>query len=527
MEKIIPVKRALISVSDKTGLLNLARNLIDMGIQIISTGGTEKFLRDANLKVVNVSKLTKFPEIMDGRVKTLHPNIHGGLLALRHKLEHVESMREYDIAEIDLLIVNLYPFEKSVINENDYEKAIDNIDIGGPAMIRAAAKNIQYLSTVVDVDDYDDLLEELIKNKGGTTLKFRKKMSQIAFSRTAEYDSIISNWLASEFEIQIPRRFTISGKKESNLRYGENPHQCAALYKNSLDYCNLLGTRQIQGKALSYNNINDLETAFKLVNDLVERPSAVIVKHSNPCGVAMRETCLEAYNAAFNCDRTSAFGGIVAFNNVLDAKTASAVIETFTEAVIAPAVDIDAIEIFSRKKNLRLLISEKANNDQLNNKHFKQVSGGFLVQDKDIKNLSVKDLEIVSEKKPSEKELEDLMFAWKVVKHTKSNAIVFAKNFATIGIGAGQMSRFDSSRIASTKAKDMTIAMGSKKSISLNSVVASDAFFPFPDGVHELINSGVSAIIQPGGSLNDAKIIETVNKAKISMVFTGVRHFSH
>ena len=527
MEKITPIKRALISVSDKTGLLNLARSLIEMGIQIISTGGTEKFLKDANLEVFNVSLITKFPEIMDGRVKTLHPNIHGGLLALRHKVEHSKSMIKYDIPEIDLLIVNLYPFEKSVIKDNDYDKAIENIDVGGPAMIRAAAKNVQYLSTIVDVNDYDELLKELIEHNGGTTLQFRKKMSQIAFSRTAEYDSIISNWLANTWKINSPRRYTISGKKEIDLRYGENPHQRATLYSNSLDRCDVLSKKLIQGKELSYNNINDLEAASKLVNDLVEKPAAVIVKHANPCGVAMGETCLEAYKLALNCDRTSAFGGIVAFNKVLDAKTASAVIETFTEAVIAPGVDLDAIEIFSRKKNLRLLISEKFKNDHLNEKHFKQISGGFLVQDKDMKKITINDLEIVSEKKPSKIELENLMFAWKIVKHTKSNAIVFAKNLATIGIGAGQMSRFDSSRIARTKAKDMSVALGYEKSVTIDSVVASDAFFPFPDGVIELINSGVSAIIQPGGSLNDQKIIDTVNKAKISMVFTGFRHFTH
>jgi phosphoribosylaminoimidazolecarboxamide formyltransferase/IMP cyclohydrolase len=528
MTQLVELKRALISVSDKTGLLELGRALADRGVELLSTGGSAKALREAGLVVIDVASLTGFPEMMDGRVKTLHPNIHGGLLALRDNPHHVSAMEEHGIVGIDLLVVNLYPFEETVAKGTDYKTAIENIDIGGPAMIRAAAKNHGFVAVVTDTQDYAALLEELGENKGATTYRFRQNLALSAYSRTAAYDSAVSSWMAKTLDV-IPRRKTVAGTLTQTLRYGENPHQSAAFYTDGQERPGIATAMQHQGKELSYNNINDTDAAVELVAefDPGNGPACVIVKHANPCGVSQSSSLVEAYQAAFQCDQTSAFGGIVALNQILDGATATEICKIFTEVVIAPDADEDARRIFAQKKNLRLLTMGTLPDLSAASQTIRQVSGGYLVQDKDVGQVLPSDLKVVTKRAPSSEELQDMLFAWKVAKHVKSNAIVYVKDGATVGIGAGQMSRVDSTRIAARKAQDMAEALGLDAPLTHGSVVASDAFFPFADGLITAAEAGATALIQPGGSMRDAAVIAAADSAGLAMVFTGMRHFKH
>ncbi|SLN43438.1 bifunctional phosphoribosylaminoimidazolecarboxamide formyltransferase/IMP cyclohydrolase [Roseisalinus antarcticus] len=529
MTDLAPLRRALLSVSDKTGLLDLARALADHGVELLSTGGSAQMLRDEGLEVRDVSDLTGFPEMMDGRVKTLHPKVHGGLLALRDKDSHVAAMDDHGILPIDLLVVNLYPFEATVAAGADYDTAIENIDIGGPAMIRAAAKNHVHVAVVTDPEDYDALLAEMASHDSQTSYAFRQKLALTAYSRTAAYDAAVSGWMARALDAPAPRRRAFAGTLAQTLRYGENPHQAAAFYTDGSDRAGVATATQLQGKELSYNNINDTDAAFELVSEFLpaDGPACVIVKHANPCGVARGATLREAYGRAFDCDRTSAFGGIVALNAPLDGETAQAIAEIFTEVVIAPGVHHDARDIFAKKKNLRLLISPGLANMAAPSLTYRQVSGGMLVQDKDTGRLSPDALKVVTRKAPTEREMADLLFAWTVAKHVKSNAIVYAKDGATVGVGAGQMSRVDSTRIAARKAADMAEALGLPAPPTEGSVVASDAFFPFADGLLTAAEAGATAVIQPGGSVRDDEVIAAADEAGLAMVFTGMRHFRH
>ncbi len=528
MPHSIPVGRALISVSDKTGLLELARALAARGVELISTGGTAQALRMAGLAVTEVAEVTGFPEMMDGRVKTLHPMIHGGLLALRDDDEHLVAMAAHGIAPIDLLVVNLYPFEATVARGADYATCVENIDIGGPAMIRAAAKNHRFVACVTDPEDYAPLMAELAANGGATSLAFRQRLALTAYGRTAAYDAAVSNWMAGALKETAPRRRVFAGRLAQGLRYGENPHQAAAFYTDGTGRPGVATARQVQGKELSYNNINDTDAAFELVAEFAGgAPACVIVKHANPCGVATGATLAEAYARAYDCDRTSAFGGIVALNGPLDAATAEAITEIFTEVVIAPGADDAARAIFAAKKNLRLLLTETLPDAQAPGLAFRQVAGGTLVQDRDARRLLRADLKLVTRRAPSEAEMADLLFAWTVAKHVKSNAIVYARGGATVGIGAGQMSRIDSTRIAAQKAHDMAEALGLPTPLTQGSVVASDAFFPFADGLVAAAEAGAVAVIQPGGSVRDDEVIAAADAAGLAMVFTGQRHFRH
>jgi phosphoribosylaminoimidazolecarboxamide formyltransferase/IMP cyclohydrolase len=525
-----PVRRALLSVSDKTGLVDFATALAERGIDLVSTGGTAKTLREAGLAVRDVSDLTGFPEMMDGRVKTLHPAVHGGLLALRDDAGHVASMKEHGIGAIDLLVVNLYPFEATVAAGADYDTAIENIDIGGPAMIRAAAKNHKFVNVVVDVQDYDTVLAELDANGGQTTYAFRQRLAQTAYARTGAYDAAVSTWMAAAIGETAPRRRVFAGTLAQTLRYGENPHQGAAFYTDGSAAPGVATAVQHQGKELSYNNINDTDAAFRLVAEFDPAtfgPSIAIIKHANPCGVARGASYAEAFARAFDCDRTSAFGGIVALNGTLDGDTARAISEIFTEVVIAPEATAEAKEVFAAKKNLRLLTTGGLPVPNAPRLAVRQVSGGWLVQDDDTGHVSVSDLKVVTKKAPSESEIADLLFAWTVAKHVKSNAIVYARGGQTVGIGAGQMSRVDSSTIAALKAGRMAAETGLAESPAIGSVVASDAFFPFPDGLLAAAEAGVTAVIQPGGSMRDDAVIEAADAAGLAMVFTGMRHFRH
>jgi phosphoribosylaminoimidazolecarboxamide formyltransferase / IMP cyclohydrolase len=522
------IGRALISVSDKTGLLDLARGLAAMGVELISTGGTSGMLRTAGLKVRDVSEVTGFPEMMDGRVKTLHPNVHGGLLALRDDDEHLLAMAAHGIEPIDLLIVNLYPFEETVAKGADHATCIENIDIGGPAMIRAAAKNHKFVAVVTDPTDYTGLLDQMKAQDGATTLAFRQKLALTAYSRTAAYDTAVSTWLAAELKENAPRYRSFAGKLAQPLRYGENPHQGAAFYTDGSRREGVSTARQWQGKELSYNNINDTDAAFELVAEFAgQGPACAIIKHANPCGVGKGGSLLEAYKRAYNCDQTSAFGGIVALNQPLDAATAEEIVKIFTEVVIAPGASDEAKAIFAAKKNLRLLTTAGLPHAKQGGLSFRQVAGGFLVQDSDVDSITAADLKVVTKRAPTEAELADLLFAWKVAKHVKSNAIVYVKDGATVGVGAGQMSRVDSTRIAARKAQDMAEVLGLAQSPTIGSVVASDAFFPFPDGLLTAAEAGATALIQPGGSMNDDKVIAAADAAGLAMVFTGQRHFRH
>lgn len=529
MTSKLPIRRALLSVSDKTGLVDLGRALSEYGVELLSTGGSAKALRDAGLAVTDVADVTGFPEMMDGRVKTLHPKVHGGLLALRDDEAHLAAMREHGIAGIDLLVVNLYPFEATVAKGADYDTCIENIDIGGPAMIRAAAKNHAFVTTVVDVEDYDKLLGDMAKHGGGTCEKFRKRRAQIAFARTAAYDAAVSTWMAEAIGFDVPRRRAFAGSIAQKLRYGENPHQSAAFYLDGSNRPGVATAVQHQGKELSYNNINDTDAAIELVAefDPAEGAACAIIKHANPCGVARGKTMVEAYKAAFNCDNVSPFGGIIALNQPLDGPTAEEIAKIFTEVVVAPGADEAAKRVFSAKKNLRLLTLDQLPDPSAAALSYRQVSGGILVQDKDNGHVVADDLKVVTKRQPTDAEMADLMFAWKVAKHVKSNAIIYVKDGATVGIGAGQMSRVDSTRIAARKAQDMAEVLGLDAPLTQGSVVASDAFFPFADGLLSAAEAGATAIIQPGGSMRDAEVIEAADQAGLAMVFTGMRHFRH
>ena len=523
------LRRALISVSDKTGLEDLAKALAARGVELLSTGGSAKTMRAAGLNVTDVADVTGFPEMMDGRVKTLHPKVHGGLLALRDNPDHVAAMDEHGITGIDLLVVNLYPFEATVAGGADYATAIENIDIGGPAMIRAAAKNHGDVCTVVDVSDYAALLAELEANDGQTRYAFRQRQAQIAYARTAAYDTAVSTWMAGAIGDGAPRRVSVAGTIKQSLRYGENPHQLAAFYSDGSNLQGIATAEQHQGKALSYNNINDTDAAFELVAEFDSSASAAcaIIKHANPCGVAQGASLLEAYQSAFDCDRTSAFGGIVALNQPLDEATAQAISQIFTEVVIAPGASDAAKAVFAAKKNLRLLTTNGLPVPHAPGRIYKQVAGGMLVQDKDIGHVEVGDLKVVTKRAPRDAEMADLLFAWRVAKHVKSNAIVYVKDTATVGIGAGQMSRVDSALIAAKKAERMADTLELPSPLTQGSAVASDAFFPFADGLMEAASAGATSVIQPGGSMRDDEVIAAADEAGLAMVFTGQRHFRH
>ena len=529
MTNLVPIGRALISVSDKSGLLDLARALHGMGVELISTGGTSGMLRTAGLPVRDVSEVTGFPEMMDGRVKTLHPLVHGGLLALRDDDEHLVAMAAHGIEPIDLLIVNLYPFEETVARGADHATCIENIDIGGPAMIRAAAKNHKFVAVVTDPADYAPLLDQMKAQDGATGLAFRPKLALSAYAKTAAYDTAVSTWLAGEIKEKAPRNRAFAGKLAQTLRYGENPHQSAAFYTDGSKRQGVATARQWQGKELSYNNINDTDAAFELVAEFAadQGPACAIIKHANPCGVGRAESLKDAYIRAYHCDQTSAFGGIVALNQLLDAETAEEIVKIFTEVVIAPGASEEAKAIFATKKNLRLLTTAGLPDPRAGGLAFKQVSGGMLVQDRDNGWLNLADLKVVTKRAPTDAELADLLFAWKVAKHVKSNAIVYVKDGATVGVGAGQMSRVDSTRIAARKSQDMAEALGLAQPLTIGSAVASDAFFPFPDGLLTVAEAGATAVIQPGGSMNDAQVIAAADEAGLAMVFTGMRHFRH
>ncbi|CUH85176.1 bifunctional phosphoribosylaminoimidazolecarboxamide formyltransferase/IMP cyclohydrolase [Thalassovita mediterranea] len=523
------IRRALISVSDKTGLIDLAKALSDRGVELLSTGGSAKAIRDAGIPVVDVADVTGFPEMMDGRVKTLHPKVHGGLLALRDNDAHVAAMDEHGIGAIDLLVVNLYPFEAALARGADYDEMIENIDIGGPAMIRAAAKNHAFVTTVVDVEDYSDLIAELDANDGATTYAFRQRFAQIAYARTGAYDAAVSTWMASAIGEETPRRRVFAGTYVQGLRYGENSHQGAAFYSDGSGRPGVTAAQQHQGKELSYNNINDTDAAFELVSEFLPKdgPACAIIKHANPCGVARGATLEEAYSKAFDCDRTSAFGGIIALNQPLDGATAEKITEIFTEVVIAPGADDAAREIFAKKKNLRLLTTPALADTSDKGLAYRQVSGGMLVQDRDNGFIGMDDLKVVTKLAPTPEQMRDLLFAWKVAKHVKSNAIVYVKDGATVGVGAGQMSRLDSALIAAKKAERMADAMGLPEPLTKGSAVASDAFFPFADGLLEAAAAGASCVIQPGGSMRDDEVIAAADEAGLAMVLTGMRHFRH
>jgi phosphoribosylaminoimidazolecarboxamide formyltransferase/IMP cyclohydrolase len=516
----VKIKRALISVSDKTGLDELAKFLKEQDIEILSTGGTANKLRDAGLNVKDVSQHTGFPEIMDGRVKTLHPSIHGGLLAVLDNDEHVKAMKDNDITPIDLVIVNLYPFEETVAKGAGFDEVIENIDIGGPSMVRSAAKNHAFTAIITDHTDYAELIKDMQENDGATSDAFRKKMAAKAFSRTAAYDCAISTWFANQQGENFPKTFNLTASLKQGLRYGENPHQSAAFYSYN-DGTGISAATQLQGKELSYNNINDADAALQLVSEFAE-PASVIIKHANPCGVAIGDDVLDAYNKALASDPVSAFGGILAFNRKLEANLAEEIAKMFVEAIIAPDISDEAKTILAKKKNVRILLTGE--NNKINNSLMvKSVVGGFLVQENDSEQTTQEELNVVTKRIPNDDEIKEMLFAFKVCKHVKSNAIVLTKNNASIGIGAGQMSRVDSSRIAALKAEDCKV----DPERANGSVLASDAFFPFADGVEQAARAGVTAIIQPGGSIRDEEVIAEANKHNIAMVFTGKRHFRH
>ncbi|WP_025897244.1 bifunctional phosphoribosylaminoimidazolecarboxamide formyltransferase/IMP cyclohydrolase [Sneathiella glossodoripedis] len=525
-----PVTRALISVSDKTGLVELGQALAKHGIEILSTGGSAKMLDEAGVPVTEVADHTKFPEMMDGRVKTLHPIIHGGILALRDNSDHNEAMEAHNIAPIDLVVVNLYPFEETVAKGADFHTCIENIDIGGPAMIRSAAKNYGFVNVVTDPADYELIIRELDENNAQTTLQTRKKLAAKAYARTGAYDAAISNWYADQIGEEFPDRIVLAGTRQQTLRYGENPHQSAAFYRNSEKRIGIATAQQLQGKELSYNNYNDTDAAFELVaefNPNTAGPTCAIIKHANPCGVAKGETLAEAYKAAFACDTTSAFGGIIAANQTLDAETAEEIVKIFTEVIIAPDATDEARNIIASKKNLRLLLTGGLPDPAASGRLVKSLAGGYLLQGRDNSLTANPELQVVTKRKPTDQEMADLLFAFTVGKHVKSNAIIYARNGATVGIGAGQMSRVDSSKIAASKSLEAAQNAGENEAWAKGSVVASDAFFPFADGLLAAAEAGATAVIQPGGSMRDDEVIKAADEAGLAMVFTGMRHFRH
>ncbi|OYY70663.1 bifunctional phosphoribosylaminoimidazolecarboxamide formyltransferase/inosine monophosphate cyclohydrolase [Sphingomonas sp. 28-63-12] len=527
---LVPVTRALLSVSDKSGIVDLGQALVRHGVELVSTGGTAKALRDAGLSVRDISDLTGFPEMMDGRVKTLHPIVHGGLLAVRDDPAHVASMTAHGIGAIDLVVVNLYPFEATVAKGADRAEIIENIDIGGPSMVRSAAKNHQFVTIVTDPSDYAALVAEMDAQGGATTLDLRRRLAARAFAATAAYDGMIASWFgfADQGE-QFPETLPLTLKRGEILRYGENPHQAAAFYGATGPAARGIGqARQVQGKALSYNNYNDADAALELISEFRDSaPTCVIVKHANPCGVATAATIDAAYAEAFACDTVSAFGGIIALNRRLDAATARAITGIFTEVVIAPDADEEAIALFAAKKNLRLLLTGALPDPARGGLFAKSIAGGWLVQSRDNGAIAADALTVVTKRQPTAQELADCCFAWTVAKHVKSNAIIYAKDGATAGIGAGQMNRVESARIAAWKAKDAAEKAGWPIPRTIGSAVASDAFFPFADGLLAAVEAGATAVIQPGGSIRDAEVIAAADAAGLAMVFTGMRHFRH
>ncbi len=525
---LVRPRRALISVSDKTDIDKLARALADIGVEILSTGGSAKAIADAGLPVTEVADHTGFPEMMDGRVKTLHPKIHGGLLALRGDDGHQAAMAEHDIPPIDLVAVNLYPFEATVAKGADFAEAIENIDIGGPAMIRSAAKNHGAVVVLTDPADYGEVIDALAANDGATGLDLRRGLAAKAYARTAAYDTAIATWFAGELEEPYPARFGFTGEHAETLRYGENPHQTAAFYRTASTRPGVATATQIQGKALSYNNLNDTDAAVELVAEFDPvTPALAIIKHANPCGVAVAPTLAEAFDKAFKCDPVSPFGGIFAVNRTLDKATAEKIGAIFSEVIIAPDADADAREVLAAKKNLRLLLTGGLPDPAAPGRMIKHLAGGFLVQDRDNGRVHLDDLKVVTKRQPTEQELADMLMAFRVAKHVKSNAIVYVKNGATVGVGAGQMSRVDSARIAARKAADAAEAAGESEPLTIGSVVASDAFFPFADGLLAAAEAGATAVIQPGGSMRDQEVIDAADEVGLAMVLTGMRHFRH
>ncbi|MBC6983573.1 bifunctional phosphoribosylaminoimidazolecarboxamide formyltransferase/IMP cyclohydrolase [Caulobacter sp. 17J80-11] len=520
--------RALISISDKTGLEEGARALHELGVELVSTGGTRAAIEKAGLPVKDVADLTGFPEMMDGRVKTLHPKVHGALLGVRDAESHAKAMAEHGIVNIDVVWIDLYPFEATVASGAGFDACIENIDIGGPAMIRSSAKNHGYVAVATDKAAIDEVIAAL-KADGATTLELRKRLAARAFARTAAYDAAVSGWFAGQVGDAYPARKTIAGSLLQTMRYGENPHQSAAFYKTSEVRPGVTTARQLQGKELSYNNVADTDAAFELVAEFDPSVAAacVIVKHANPCGVAIGADLATAYQRALECDPVSAFGGIVAVNRKLDRAAAEKIVEIFTEVVIAPEVDEDAAAVFAAKKNLRLLVTDGLPDPLAGGEVFRSVAGGLLVQSRDIARIKAADLKIVTKRQPTDEEVRDMLFAFTVAKHVKSNAIVYAKEGRTAGIGAGQMNRRDSARIAALRAKEAAEALGLTDSLAKDSACASEAFFPFPDGLLEAAAAGATAVIQPGGSIKDADVIAAADQAGLTMAFTGVRVFRH
>ncbi|WP_404382919.1 bifunctional phosphoribosylaminoimidazolecarboxamide formyltransferase/IMP cyclohydrolase [Caenispirillum salinarum] len=521
-----PVRRALLSVSDKTGLVDFAKFLESRGVDILSTGGTAKAMRDAGVAVTDVSDFTGFPEMLDGRVKTLHPKVHGGILGIRGNAEHESAMAEHGIAPIDLVVVNLYPFEETVAKGADFDTCIENIDIGGPGMIRAAAKNHAAVTVVVDPEDYDAVKEAMEANDGDTTPALRKRLAATAYARTGAYDAAISGWFARQVGDELPRRFSLGGLRKQTLRYGENPHQQAAFYTTGEARPGVATAEQVQGKELSYNNLNDTDAAFELAAEFDE-PAVAIIKHANPCGVAVGGSIVEAYKRALACDPVSAFGGIVAINRPIDKAAAEEITKIFTEVVIAPDADEDARAVFAAKKNLRLLLTGGMPDPAEPGLTLKTLSGGFLVQSRDAGRVTESELTVATKRQPDEREMRDMLIAFRICKHVKSNAIIYVKDGATVGIGAGQMSRVDSARIAAAKAKDAAEAAGAEQPATVGSVVASDAFFPFADGLLAAAEAGATAVIQPGGSMRDDEVVKAADEKGLAMVMTGMRHFRH
>ncbi len=517
----VKIKRALMSVSDKTSLVEFATALCAHGVEILSTGGTSKVLKDAGLKVKDVSEHTGFPEMMDGRVKTLHPKVHGGILSVRNNADHQRAQVDHDIGDIDLVVVNLYPFAQTVAKGADYDTCIENIDIGGPAMVRSAAKNHAFVAIVTDPADYATVLEEMNKNEGATNFDLRKKLAARAYAHTAAYDATISGWFAGQ-DAEVPRQIAFAGTLKQNLRYGENPHQNAALYSTQEKRPGVITAEVLQGKELSYNNINDTDAAYELVAEF-DQPAVAIIKHANPCGVAIGHTMLEAYEKAFACDPVSAFGGIIALNRTLTAAAAKKIIDIFCEVIIAPDIEPEALAVLALKKNIRVLKAHGLPDISVPLVNYKPVAGGMLVQNNDSGIVTKDMLKVVTKRAPTDKELDDMLFAFKVAKHVKSNAIVYAANKVTTGIGAGQMNRLDSSRIAAMRMNEFKL----KPLAGEHLVVASDAFFPFPDGMLAAADAGATAVIQPGGSIKDEDVIKAADERGLAMVFTGMRHFRH
>ena len=520
------ITRAIISVSDKTGLTDLGQALARHSIEILSTGGSARALANADVPVIEVADHTGFPEIMDGRVKTLHPKIHGGILARRDHAEDQAAMETHEIGPIDLIVINLYPFEATVASGAGYDDCVENIDIGGPAMIRAAAKNHAHVAVVTDPSDYDEIVAALDANAGKLPADLRRRLAAKAYARTAAYDGAITAWLSGELGQDFPETHVTSGKRAAVLRYGENPHQTAALYIGGAPRPGVAQAEQVQGKELSYNNLGDADAAFELAAEF-DTPAIAIIKHANPCGVATADDLVAAYRAARKCDPVSAFGGIVASNRPLTGPLAEAITEIFTEVVIAPDADADARAVFSAKENLRLLLTGDMPDPRSTGRYIKPLAGGFLLQDRDAGHITAADLKIVTKRQPSEQEIADMLLAFTIGKHVKSNTIVYAKNGATVGIGAGQMSRVDAARIAALKSSEAAEAAGEPEPLTVGSVAASDAFFPFADGLLTTIEAGATAVIQPGGSVRDDEVIAAADEAGIAMVFTGMRHFRH